>query len=177
MIEQRDVDRIFFAILPPREVAAAIARRLVLTKQERILTGRSISADRLHVSLYHIGDFVTGIPANLVPALHRLVGNVRFKSFPVTFDQAMSFKAIEMRPFVLTGGVGLDELRSFHAALGGALQRDGEPFNPHLTLLRDRKSIPRHPIQPVKWVVEEFVLVHSLVGQGRYQILGRWKLD
>jgi hypothetical protein len=31
-------------------------------------------------------------------------------------------------------------------------------------------------IEPLAWRVAEFVLVHSVVGQGGYQILGRWAL-
>ena len=29
---------------------------------------------------------------------------------------------------------------------------------------------------PVSWVANEFVLVDSLIGQGRYEVLARWPL-
>src|SRR3990167_6150112 len=35
-------------------------------------------------------------------------------------------------------------------------------FEPHMTLLRDRKVIPPTDIDPIRWTVREFVLVHSL---------------
>jgi RNA 2',3'-cyclic 3'-phosphodiesterase len=31
-------------------------------------------------------------------------------------------------------------------------------------------------IAPVTWQVTDFVLVHNVVGQGSYQILGRWRM-
>ena len=38
------------------------------------------------------------------------------------------------------------------------------------------RGIEEHPIEPVRWTVRDVVLVHSLLGQGRYIPLERWQL-
>jgi 2'-5' RNA ligase len=49
-------------------------------------------------------------------------------------------------------------------------------FMPHVTLLYDRQTVDAQGITPVSWRVTEFVLVHSLLGQSRHIVLGRWPL-
>ena len=49
-------------------------------------------------------------------------------------------------------------------------------YEPHLTLLYDDRCVAEQAIDIVSWTVREFVLVHSLHGQGRYVMLGRWPL-
>jgi 2'-5' RNA ligase len=36
--------------------------------------------------------------------------------------------------------------------------------------------VARRAIEPITWTVNEFVLVRSLVGQGRHEVLARWPL-
>ncbi len=47
---------------------------------------------------------------------------------------------------------------------------------PHVTLLYDSRLVPEQPVEPVRWTVTEFVLVHSHQGLGRHEELGRWAL-
>ena len=61
-----------------------------------------------------------------------------------------------------------------HAGLGKQVARQ---FNPHVTLLYDRALAPEAPVEPVSWTVSEFVLIHSLLGQTRHIVLGRWALQ
>jgi 2'-5' RNA ligase len=49
-------------------------------------------------------------------------------------------------------------------------------FTPHLTLLYDKRRLPLQPVQPLRWLVREFVLVRSYLGQTRYQMEGCWAL-
>jgi 2'-5' RNA ligase len=42
-----------------------------------------------------------------------------------------------------------------------------------VTLLYDECGIKEQPIEPISWTVNEFVLVHSLLGKGRYIPLGK----
>jgi 2'-5' RNA ligase len=50
-------------------------------------------------------------------------------------------------------------------------------FTPHLTLLYASGTVAPRAVQPVSWVVREFVLVHSQIGRNLpYQVLGRWPL-
>lgn len=47
---------------------------------------------------------------------------------------------------------------------------------PHVTLLYDDRHVAEHAVDTIRWTVQEFVLVHSLVGQTLYIPLGRWPL-
>ncbi|GGP25166.1 hypothetical protein GCM10010971_09850 [Silvimonas amylolytica] len=62
------------------------------------------------------------------------------------------------------------------------LRRVGVKFsassvNPHVTMLYDRKRPPARVVDAISWLVTDFALVHSQVGEGRYDILKRWTLD
>ena len=41
--------------------------------------------------------------------------------------------------------------------------RNGEPFS--------------RPVRPVRWIAEEFVLIHSIVGRTQYDVLGCWRFE
>jgi 2'-5' RNA ligase len=58
--------------------------------------------------------------------------------------------------------------------LGGATQGD---FKPHVTLTRDDKRISPKPIDPISWMVRDFVLIHSLLGKTTHIHLARWPLQ
>ena len=46
-------------------------------------------------------------------------------------------------------------------------------FMPHVTLLYAERSVEEHPIEPIRWTVNEFVLIHSMHGHVH---LARWPL-
>ena len=54
--------------------------------------------------------------------------------------------------------------------------RAGWRSTPHATLLYRRGEPLRQCIDPTSWTVTEFVLIHSHVGLGLHQELGRWPL-
>ena len=70
----------------------------------------------------------------------------------------------------------------FHRRLGAELGKCGFPYNgrsrftPHTTLLYGEPITPEESVEAVSWVVNEFVLVHSLVGKTRHIPLARWML-
>jgi len=67
--------------------------------------------------------------------------------------------------------------RIFGATMQKAgLGRTRPQFTPHVTLLYDERGIAEQPIEPINWIVNEFVLVHSLLGRGRYIPLEKWLL-
>jgi 2'-5' RNA ligase len=65
-----------------------------------------------------------------------------------------------------------------HAPLAatGLAPRIEPNIEPHLTLLRDEAQAPLSFVDPVKWTVGEFVLLDSVRGEGRHEVLGRWPL-
>jgi 2'-5' RNA ligase len=100
--------------------------------------------------------------------------------FDVWFDRSASFLGRPgNRPFVLIGDDGLQELRSFRRTLGGALAKWGlkrlaqRDFTPHVTLFYGECSVEECPIEPIRWTVNEFVLVHSMRS---HRHLARWPL-
>ena len=100
--------------------------------------------------------------------------------FEIAFDRLTSFSGKPGRlPLVLRGGDGVAGVTALQQALGGALAKAGlgaRQSAPHLTLLYDARRIDEQPIDPVRWTVREFVLVHSLLGQTTYIPLGKWPL-
>lgn len=68
----------------------------------------------------------------------------------------------------------------FHKILGAAMERYGlkiaEHFVPHLTLFYASRPITPRAIKPIRFLVDEFVLIHSELGLTRYNILDRWRL-
>jgi RNA 2',3'-cyclic 3'-phosphodiesterase len=75
----------------------------------------------------------------------------------------------------------------FRFALGKALESVGfagrtrAPFTPHVTLAyREPADATRRFIEPldeaISWTVQDFVLVHSLLGRTRHIALARWAL-
>lgn len=86
------------------------------------------------------------------------------------------------RPLVLTGEEGVVALKAFHAALGASMMKTAlgpwvrPRLNPHLTLLYSGHEVAEEPVERVRWVVREFVLVHSELGRTRNNIVGRWSL-
>ena len=47
---------------------------------------------------------------------------------------------------------------------------------PHLTVTRDKAAMPETFVEPLSWKVDEFVLIHSVHGEGLYSVAGRWPL-
>lgn len=175
-------DRLFFGVFPEPAVAETIAGRARDLRGRLGLSGAPLTPERLHVTLHHIGDYA-GLPRGIVAqALEAGEAASSAAPFGVTFDKAASFNNRGNNPFVLQGGEGLLALHDFQKALGLSMARAGlgkqvaRQFNPHVTLLYDRALAPETPVEPVSWGVSEFLLIHSLLGQTRHIVLGRWPL-
>lgn len=183
LAEGKATDRLFFAVYPDKATATLMAGLSASLRQAFGLGGKPIPPERLHITLHHLGDYV-GLPAAIVAAASRAGGELALPSFIVTLDHAASFYGrSHNRPFVLRGADSdLGLLHELHRALGDRLAAHGlgryatRTFAPHLTLLYDDKLVPALAIEPIRWTVREFVLVHSLLGRGEHRILQRWRL-
>jgi RNA 2',3'-cyclic 3'-phosphodiesterase len=172
-------DSLFFALFPDATAAQQLER---IAHQQCIrhrLRGRPLAAGRFHVSLLGFGKHA-GLPRSLVAEAVETAATLAMPRFEVTFDRAMSFLG-RPRPLVLCGGDGVAKLIAFQRTLGDAIQTRGlgrvkTQYTPHVTLLYDERGIERHAIEPVRWTVREFVLVHSLLGRTTHIPLGRWPL-
>lgn len=169
-------DRLFLAAVPDADASARIFRLARALKQAHRLDRATIELERLHVSLFFLGE----LSEQIVRIACEASAEVRVPSFEVLFDRTVSFRGRPgNRPFVLIGGEGLDRLRSFRRTLGAALAGKGlrrlakREFTPHVTLLYAERHVEEHPIEPIRWTVNEFVLIRSRRGHVH---LARWPL-
>lgn len=174
-------ERLFFGIMLNADVQEIVdACRTGLIKDHRLTRKSLIGLCRFHISLYHLGDYPR-LPSPILFAVERAGAAVSMPPFEVTLHSARSFEGgkPDRKPLVLIGeGEGLTRL---HTILGACLMRNGLPgqrgaFTPHLTLLYNSRTISEQPIEPIRFVVRDFVLIHSKRGLSEYEILQRWTL-
>src|SRR5262249_7026166 len=133
-------------------------------KAERNFSGTLIRSEHLHVTLFHLGDWIE-LPSEIVTRASEAASRVAAPAFEVEFHRAESLRnRTGIYPFVLTGDNGATPLRAFHTLLGEALNAAGlggatrGDFKPHVTLLRDAKRASPSKVAPIVWTVREFVL-------------------
>lgn len=175
-------DRLFLATFPNCDTADRLADFAAAQCARHDLRGKPLATDRFHVTLFHLDDSV-GLRPDIVEAARAAAARVVAAPFEVVFDQVTSFDAHrEKSPFVLTAEHGNEPLHAFQAELGVRLREAGlgrcvaSGFRPHVTLAYDRRVIAPEKVAPIAWRVEEFVLVHSLLGQTRHIPLTHWAL-
>jgi 2'-5' RNA ligase len=174
------LDAVFFALLPDgsaRREIIGIADRFVRNYR---LTGRRIALDRLHVSLCGV-QCRRDIVGKLLPLAEAAARRVQLGPFDANFDRAMSFKSKTGNyPLVLVSKT--DEILALFRTLGGTLAKvlgttERKTLTPHVTMLYDRELILEQEVQPVSWIARELVLIHSLRGLTKHEVLGRWPLE
>ena len=173
-------ERIFLAVLPDAETAARIHALAEGLKAAHKLSGTLILPEHLHVTLFHLGDWIS-LPGEVVAAAKAAAAEVAAAPFEVVFDRAGSFRnRTGVYPFVLTGSDAA--WRPLYLSLGAALKRHGlasivhDEFTPHITLLRDAARLKPAAAGPIAFTVREIVLVHSLLGKTTHNHLARWPL-
>lgn len=174
--------RLFFAIFPDADTAVRIAKLAWRVREEHKLKGRLLAAERLHVTLHHLGDHVD-FPQDIVAAAREVGETIATEPFDLAFDCVGSFTGRPgNRPLTLHGGDRLTALAAFQQWLGLAMKKGGLgrwaewSFTPHVTLLYDSQKVDEQLVDPIGWTVREFVLVHSLLGETRHISLARWPL-
>lgn len=172
-------DGLFFALFPDAAGAAQMARTAQQLCIRHRLEARAFAPERFHVSLLGFGAHA-GLPPDLVAGAADAAAAIAAAPFDVTFDRAVSFLG-RKRPLVLCSEDDIPELIALQRKLGNAVQQRGlgrakPQYTPHVTILYDERAVEDHAIESVRWTVRDFMLVHSLRGKGRYNILGRWSL-
>ena len=173
-------DRLMFLIYPDAATAERIAGEAVRLKTALGLGGGVLQAERLHITLHHLGDYV-GLPRDIVGKGGFAGDAVTAAPFEVVFDRAVSFaNRPGNNPFTLQGGAELQSLIGFQKTLGekmaGAALRPDKSFTPHITLLYDGRVVPEQLIAPIRWTVDRFMLVQSKLGQTQHVVLREWRL-
>jgi len=174
-------DKLFFALLPDPDAGEQMADLAKDWRWNFDLSGTPVPIERLHVSLKGVGRF-DGLPDSVVKAAKEVGAAIKGAPFELTFDQRLSFKGVP-HPLVLTCGAAPAPLLALREALVTGMTQagldTGKPaaFVPHVTLLRDPKPLAPAPVDPsIGWLVRDFVLIHSVDGQGHTH-LGRWPLQ
>jgi 2'-5' RNA ligase len=168
--------RLFLAAVPDADTAQRIHRLAQALKRAHKFDGNVIEFERLHVSLFFLG----GLSEPFIRIACDAAAEIRTPPFEVLFDRAVSFRGKSgSRPLVLVGDDGLQRLKSFRQTLSAAIAKKGvrhlakKDFTPHVTLLYGERMVEKHPIEPICWTVNEFVLIHSRRGHVH---LARWPL-
>jgi len=164
--------RAFFALLP-EETIADRARRLAIAEG---LT----PAARPHVSLVGFGE---GPPSQRwIAKAAAAAGRVRRPPFLIELNTLSTFgkPTSKPHPVVLRGEDGVIGVSLLCEALLSELASEGlggrSPYAPHLTIAWSDRFVAERHVRPMRWTAREFVLIHSLQGAGRHELLGRWPL-
>ena len=175
-------DRLFLGLFPDPATAARIdALGAEICARNGLRTPRH-SPDRLHVTLFHIGDWA-GLSQYTVDTVVAAAEKVAAASFEIQFNEVASFADKRERlPLVLKASEGNEALHRFRAQLGIELTRAGlgrcvsKLFEPHVTLAYAPQQLEPEAVEPVIWTASEFVLIHSLLGKTKHLRLGSWPL-
>jgi 2'-5' RNA ligase len=174
--------KIFFAIRPTEAAADGLHRLAQRERLRRGMTGWPTPPERLHTSLNGLGAHREP-PRGLIARAIKACGTIPARPFVVSFNRLGSWgRGDGQRPFVLRGDEGVAGVYALHDAIHRLLAEAGlvhpraRDFEPHLTLLRDRMVAAEEVVEPVSWPVREFVLLDSIHGEGRHEVLERWAL-
>lgn len=165
-------DRLFFALRPDAAAAGRIHALALRLREVYGLKGKPLALERLHVTLCFLGDH-DGLPPPLLAAASTATRSLHGAPFELRFDRVMSFERRADRPLVLCRDDECPPLQVMRRQLGAD---QGGGFKPHVTLLYDNRMISPQEVAPICWNVTEVLLIHSLIGQGRHEVLGRYPL-
>jgi len=174
-------ESLFFAVLPEPQMVARIHELGMGLRDEHGLQGLLLAPLRTHMMLGWMGEHA-GVPPALLARVKQAAGRVRSAAFEVCFDQVCSVGDGAPFPLVLTSDSGMERVSALHLELSRVCTPllphapRARPFRPAIPLLHDARRLPPQPVQPMRWLVREFVLLRSYLGQSRYQLEGRWEL-
>lgn len=171
--------RLYFAVVPDPEVCERIGELAEALRSEHglqaVLTGEEVPL----IIVQHVGDF-PGVDARTLKRICLAAAKVQRPAFEVCFDYVGSLPGDGRYPFALQCGAGVDLLVDLQADLLKLMQpvlgrvRPGQA--PHIPLLVDSRQVAEQPVQSMRWLVREFVLLRQFLGQDREELEGIWSL-
>jgi len=174
------LDPLIFVIRPHAGVAAKIEAQCAALKAQHGLGRPFIGADRLHITLQYL-PWERAAVHSFLPYAEEIVAQVPRAPFEVLLTEALSFQIGRREyPLVLSGEN--PAIKALCGGLGAAMRRlelgqsVKRSVTPHMTLLYDPKLVPAQPIEPIGWRATELVLIHSVQGSSRHDVLARWPL-
>lgn len=169
---------LFFALLPDEEATQQITR---LVEQFRHTHGMTGALRPLHVTLCDLIPRETA--ERTIEVASSVAASIAAAPFRVALNRITRFGGGKAkRPLVLAGDDGVAGLTQFRQSLCLELRKAdlakwSASFTPHMTLLYDDPLPADQDVPPIVWMAEEFVLLRSLVGQTKHEVLGRWPLN
>lgn len=178
--DRRSGSNLFVALRPDAvsaESMRVIARDIRATYR---IENQPLAADRLHISMLNLGYKET-LNESTVYYARQAIDSIRFDPIELTFDTVVSFGGNGSLPIVLRSSQPNDPLLQLRLRLAYALDGLGlalfsdVAFEPHMTVLYHHTPIaPERLASPITVVVDQIWLIHSLVGQTKYEFL--WPL-
>lgn len=165
--------RLFFAVQPDGDTARRIAAFAAALRRDHHLGGAVRPPELLHVTLALVGRTPEPPDPDAVDVAMKAGAGVTARPFVVALNRVQTWT-----PVVLVGDEGVIGLELLHAELARALGQAPDPgFTAHMSLIWNAGPLADHAVPPVRWTVREFVLIHSIRGESRHDVLGRWPLS
>jgi 2'-5' RNA ligase len=167
--------RLFIGLMPDRRIQSAIQRHCREWAWPR--DARPERFGRYHITLHFLGDVAVGHENRLRIAL---------RGVPVApLEIELSIPEVWHHQVAVLRAAPHDGLQALQQATGEAIAAAGlrdEPehkFKPHVTLARHAAHAqPPQTVQPIRWRVEEFQLVWSVLPPeakpARYEVIERF---
>lgn len=166
--------RLFFALWPDDATRAALDQ--IAANLHTHWGGRRMHSNTLHMTLAFLGD----TPLARLGALRELAAAIPGEAFTLMLDRPDCWKHNRI------GWLGVQDtplaLAQLVSNLRGVLHAeqfavDDQHYVPHITLLRNAQCGPLPSCQPLKWRVQDFVLLASRKQKPGYDALGTWPLS
>lgn len=178
---RRKPGTVYFAFKPEPEVigqTVSVGNHLSVRHE---LAG-SVRPSVLHMTICAIGYFPM-LPEECVETACEVARRQVAKPFEMILNRVRTYpNGKEKQPLVAFADSGVSRADLFRHALIADLRRNGFSIpkklpNPHMTLFYDHRIVAEEPIDPIRWAVRDFVLVHSIKGEGWHDQLGQWPLS
>jgi RNA 2',3'-cyclic 3'-phosphodiesterase len=156
--------RLFFALWPPRDTADALHAWAL--EAQRASGGRVTRAETIHLTLAFLGE----VGEERLDTVLAAARAVRFEAHGLTLERAGYWAHNR----IVWAGPRQEDART--QAIAQPLREEKRPFATHVTLLRKAGKAALPQLEPIRWPVEEFVLVRSkLSARGSdYEVLERF---
>lgn len=168
--------RLYYALWPERAVAERLLEHAATLRAA--VGGRITRLESVHLTLAFLGDVAEARVTELLSP----PSTIAVERFALDIDEmgvwrhnGIGWVAPSVTPVALADLYA--RLSVWLESIGFALEK--RAFKPHVTLLRKgRGDADTVAIDPVRWAVNDFVLVQSIPGEAgtRYEILGRFPL-
>lgn len=173
------LERLYVAIVPDPDICERIAELADALRGEHALQAVLTGEEMPLVIVQHLGDFPGVLPRQM-GRICQAIRKVSRPEFEVSFDHVGSLPGDGRYAFALQCGQGADLLVDLQddllRALQPALGKIKRNATPHIHLLTDSRQVEEQPVQSLRWLVREFVLLREFLGQDRTELEGIWSL-